>query len=66
VHYVGYVEDGETPEMIMRKFEELDKIKCKQVLHATTCLQAPVKVLACGSSVAVMVLRDVKGRSQKL
>ena len=26
VHYVGYVEDEETPEMIMRKFEELNKV----------------------------------------
>jgi hypothetical protein len=25
-HYVGYVEDGETPEMIMRKFEEMERI----------------------------------------
>ena len=25
-HYVGYVEDGETPEMIMKKFEELDRV----------------------------------------
>jgi hypothetical protein len=27
VHYVGYVEDDETPEMIMAKFAELEKIK---------------------------------------
>ena len=27
VHYVGYVEDGETPEMIMKKFEELQRIQ---------------------------------------
>ena len=26
VHYVGYVEDDETPEMIMKKFEELEKV----------------------------------------
>jgi hypothetical protein len=26
-HYVGYVEDEETPEMIMRKFEEMERIK---------------------------------------
>jgi hypothetical protein len=25
-HYVGYVEDEETPEMIMRKFEEMERI----------------------------------------
>lgn len=25
-HYVGYVEDEETPEMIMKKFEELDRV----------------------------------------
>ena len=26
IHYVGYVEDDETPEAIMRKFEELEKV----------------------------------------
>ena len=29
--YVGYVEDNETPEMIMKKFEALDKVKKKGV-----------------------------------
>ncbi|EFJ41584.1 hypothetical protein VOLCADRAFT_98443 [Volvox carteri f. nagariensis] len=27
IHYVGYVEDNETPEMIMKKFEELERIQ---------------------------------------
>ncbi len=27
VHYVGYVEDDETPESIARKFEELERIQ---------------------------------------
>jgi hypothetical protein len=27
IHYVGYVEDDETPEMIMAKFAELERIK---------------------------------------
>jgi hypothetical protein len=27
VHYVGYVEDAETPEMIMKKFEQLERIQ---------------------------------------
>ena len=26
VHYVGYVEADETPEMIMKKFEELERV----------------------------------------
>ncbi|BDA48164.1 hypothetical protein COCOBI_11-4240 [Coccomyxa sp. Obi] len=26
IHYVGYVEEDETPEMIMKKFEELEKV----------------------------------------
>ena len=26
VHYVGYVEDEETPDMIMKKFEELERV----------------------------------------
>lgn len=33
VHYVGYVEDDETPEMIMRKFEELERIKVRTNAH---------------------------------
>jgi len=28
VHYLGYVEEDETPEAIMKKFEELEKVKC--------------------------------------
>lgn len=27
VHYVGYVEEDETPEAIMKKFEELEKVR---------------------------------------
>jgi len=27
VHYVGYVQDDETPEMIMKKFEEMERIR---------------------------------------
>jgi hypothetical protein len=30
IHYVGYVEDDETPEMIMKKFEELEKVRRSQ------------------------------------
>lgn len=26
-HWVGYVDDSETPEMIMKKFEELERIQ---------------------------------------
>ena len=29
VHYVGYVEDDETPASITRKFEELDRIQAE-------------------------------------
>lgn len=37
VHYVGYVEDDETPEMIMAKFAELEKIKqTREEAKATT------------------------------
>ena len=32
VHYVGYVEDDETPEMIMRKFEELSKVTGRRLV----------------------------------
>lgn len=28
-HYVGYVEDDETPEMIMKKFEEFEKVRTR-------------------------------------
>lgn len=27
IHYLGYVEEDETPEMIMKKFEEMERIK---------------------------------------
>lgn len=35
VHYVGYVEDDETPEMIMRKFEELERIRAQAATAKT-------------------------------
>lgn len=47
VHYVGYVEDEETPEMIMKKFEELEKVledfaySCNSVSRPYTCYCAP-------------------------
>jgi hypothetical protein len=28
-HYVGYVEDNETPEQIMKKFETMEKVRKK-------------------------------------
>ena len=34
VHYVGYVEEDETPEMIMKKFEALDKVMQAGSAHA--------------------------------
>ncbi len=36
IHYVGYVEEDETPEMIMKKFEELEKVYRCQSLAGTT------------------------------
>lgn len=41
VHYVGYVEDDETPEMIMKKFEELEKVTTGIVLseRESRCLR---------------------------
>ena len=35
-HYVGYVEDEETPEMIMKKFEELERIMALGAERSTT------------------------------
>lgn len=34
-HYVGYVEDNETPEMIMHKFEQLEAVSSPLGLPAT-------------------------------
>ena len=31
IHYIGYVEEDETPEMIMKKFEELEKVRSGQL-----------------------------------
>ena len=39
VHYVGYVEEDETPEAIMKKFEELDKV------NAACCLSPNIFLL---------------------
>lgn len=36
VHYVGYVEEDETPEAIMKKFEELDKVMAARQDDAST------------------------------
>ena len=45
VHYVGYVEDEETPEMIMKKFEELEKVRSKsQALTRTPQKTWPLAV----------------------
>lgn len=38
VHYVGYVEEDETPEAIMKKFEELDKVIGASLLTAPDSL----------------------------
>lgn len=38
VHYVGYVEEDETPEAIMKKFEELDKVTAASILLALDSL----------------------------
>lgn len=35
VHYVGYVEEDETPEAIMKKFEELDRVSLRRTLRRT-------------------------------
>lgn len=41
VHYVGYVEEDETPEAIMKKFEELDKVIAASLLMAPDSLVTP-------------------------
>lgn len=36
-HYVGYVEDDETPEMIMKKFEEFERVvPTTDPIHSST------------------------------
>ena len=41
-HYVGYVEDDETPESIARKFEELERIQTRvRDAAATTAAERP-------------------------
>ena len=41
VHYVGYVEDDETPESIARKFEELERIQAAGRLSGTPPAEGP-------------------------
>ncbi len=45
VHYVGYVEEDETPEAIMKKFEELDKVYAAGDRRPKTKLQRQVHFL---------------------
>jgi len=48
VHYVGYVEEDETPEMIMAKFQELERIQ-KAVVEAKKDQIETVDVNAAGT-----------------
>ena len=53
MHYLGYVEEDETPEAIMKKFEELEKVRallCSDDSKQQRSLAA--KALACGAFVA--------------
>ncbi|KAK9867049.1 hypothetical protein WJX84_006607 [Apatococcus fuscideae] len=52
VHYVGYVEEDETPEMIMKKFEELERVM------ATSTAERPAEA---GPSSASTELEDLGG-----
>lgn len=54
-HYVGYVEDEETPEMIMKKFEEMEKIKAasRRPAHAAAAAAEPADAAGPSSSRAV-------------
>ena len=45
VHYLGYVEDEETPEMIMKKFEQLEKVPALSLL-ATCALARCMAIIA--------------------
>ena len=45
VHYVGYVEEDETPEAIMKKFEELDKVRAAGDRRPKTNVQRQVHFL---------------------
>ena len=45
VHYVGYVEEDETPEAIMKKFEELDKARAAGDRRPKTNVQRQVHFL---------------------
>lgn len=49
-HYVGYVEDEETPEMIMKKFEEMEKIKAASRRPAQAAAAAAEPADAAGPS----------------
>jgi hypothetical protein len=53
-HYVGYVEDEETPEMIMRKFEEMERIKAAHKPHVQPAGQQQADVAGPSSSSAAV------------
>jgi hypothetical protein len=50
-HYVGYVEDEETPEMIMKKFEEMERIKAT---HKKSAVQQQADVAGPSSTSAAL------------
>jgi hypothetical protein len=50
VHYVGYVEDDETPESIVRKFEELERIQA--AARGVTAQQASAAPLLASTAAA--------------
>ena len=45
VHYLGYVEEDETPEMIMKKFEELDKVAPDFHCSCASCIRCRTSLL---------------------
>lgn len=73
VHYVGYVEDGETPEMIMKKFEELQRIQDAAVSrnredaagHAVPGQHGPSAAgTSCGPTGCAVAGADLEGGGQ--
>lgn len=68
VHYVGYVEDAETPEMIMKKFEALERVMAAQAAAANAApaaapLPAGVAAVQRSTRSAALFMTRVASRS---
>ncbi len=76
VHYLGYVEEDETPEAIMKKFEELEKVRAllssddskeqrSLAAEAQACGALIAQVISAGRTAQVMAAAGAANEAQR-